>query len=1341
MKLGLALICGANETDELKKCLDSCTPAGKAPLYDVIHVTVAADEDAPAIHEIARAHGATTSYFKWIKDFSAARNFAAQQLCPQVDWYFWLDSDDELSPETYDKMLAFRPTLETTSAECFTMPYAYSHTDSDAPIMLLPRERFVRASKVKWCDPIHEYIDIAGLRKEHFDAVIDHRRTKAPNKERNLNVLREQYAQRPNDPRVRFYLAKELLDWNMMEGLPIMEDHVRRGEGFSDNLVVGCIKLANLRLQAGDLDGARRYAWLGRGWSKLYAELDVCLGMVAEQESDWPQAKRWYDEALSKKPGTAGMSQLTDFYDFVPKSRLAFVLGKLGNVAEGRKLIDACLAAHPAHKGAQEISQALTAMAEIAEKTRTLYDGDVKWIRKQLKEGSYAFDPIGDNDGIVTAEVRKIRKLEAAWYMPNEDLNSGVCRIRYAQVYKSLPWARRVKTLKEVTEPVVIIPQGAHDQVIPAKKQGLRVIMDLTEAIIDDRLEALQAADMVTVSSDMLGQMLAQRGINHVIYIPDAIEPTLGKVGAHHYEQYGKDRPIALWCGYGGNSWLASSWLKATVEAAGYQLRVCSEWSDADVPWTLETWAPTLNQCDVLLLPHRPAQPAKSNNRLTQAMSMGIPCIASPILAYKQVITEPGKQGFLCESLLEWGQALEFLKDEDHRRRIGVLGKETTKPFELGNVLGQWHTVCDMIIQRRWKPAASKPIVQQVVQAVDIVIPTYGQTEYLKLCLESIWLETSHPYRIIVSDAGSNEETWKYLSSLQGVTVLGKQGERKNFSEAVNAGLRAGTSKYVVVMNSDIIVSQGWLTRFVTRMDTTERLAACNGLSNCDVGFRHTPGQFDMQVNNLLILRPGMKIEEVQPHLEDLRKFMAMSNDKYNGKYQQVDWCAAYCTIFARSALQECGLFDPQFRSGCEDLDLCRRLTTSGFRCGHDWGTFIYHFGGVSRYADQQARKEEYNAEDRLNHDLYVSKWAKKRIAIWAGNAYEPWDRDKVNAGMAGSETWACELATEFARRNIDVTLYADTDKPEYTDAQGVRWADHDNMLVDCQYRWFDEMIASRYITPVTVANHATRTWMMVHDVCIMGGAGQDVYDWKMAGFSYLSDWHKKNLLITHPKITEGKMFKTHNGVRGELYTVVPKTNSTVWSSSLDRGLFQLLMLLPKIRESIADFTVHVCYGTHNWEEALKQRNDVEGMGLLARIKALMQQPGVVYHGRVSKAALAQLQCQAKVWIYPTWFWETFSITAVENGLAGNGLIYTDIGGLSDTVGDAGIRIPGAGIESNRMAELPGPAQELIVTETVKMIRSEEYRSTWANKARAKMADYTWEKAADLWTKRFGWNA
>ena len=410
-----------------------------------------------------------------------------------------------------------------------------------------------------------------------------------------------------------------------------------------------------------------------------------------------------------------------------------------------------------------------------------------------------------------------------------------------------------------------------------------------------------------------------------------------------------------------------------------------------------------------------------------------------------------------------------------------------------------------------------------------------------------------------------------------------------------------------------------------------------------------------------------------------------------------------------------------------------------------------------------------YQTEDNRNHKLLYEKWLdpkkcrgkspnildfsqhKKRIAIWTGPAWEPWDRGKVDEGMAGSETWAAYIAREFVRRGFETTVYnhLPDDKKEEVILdpvedvgedcpRAVRYRDHTQMMKDIQYQYIDYFISSRSTEPLRVSLHAGRHYVMIHDIWISGDKNYDIVSWKTQGYAYLSEWHKR-FLIEHHKIPAEKMFLTANGVVQELYQDLDsyeKKNQMVYSSSPDRGLYQLLQMLPEIRKGVPDFQLLIAYGFYNWESAAKTRGDKQSLALIAKIKKLIeQQSGIVYLDRISKKELAEHQKESKVWLYPTWFQETFCVGAVENGLCRNALLATDIAGLKTTVGDAGILLPPKGL--SRDGEYPREFQEMFVQKSIDFLTNEDLRRAWASRAYEKMQAYRWNKIVDGWLKQF----
>jgi glycosyltransferase involved in cell wall biosynthesis/GT2 family glycosyltransferase len=814
----------------------------------------------------------------------------------------------------------------------------------------------------------------------------------------------------------------------------------------------------------------------------------------------------------------------------------------------------------------------------------------------------------------------------------------------------------------------------------------------------------------------------------------------------------------AVWCGMGGTQYLATDILGPVLKEQGYDLITISEWDSASVKWTRDTWAKEMLRADICICPQpEGVRDAKSNVKVTTAMALGLPVIASPIPAYRELIRH-GENGYLASiyHMDQWAKALEALRDPEVRKRIGAAGRETAKAYSMDVIAGGWARLLEEVAHSSPAKQAAPPAITSPGEPVDLIIATYQNLPYIKHLINSIWMNTDTPYRIVISDAGSGPKVWEYLRSLQGIVLLGRPDQRLNYSEAINAGVAAGNSKYFVVMNSDLVVSRGWLRALVAAMDREDRLAACGNLSNCNIDWTLpanaiTPIQSKGQV---LTLRAGMKLHEYEPHLEALQGFMAASNAQHRGVFHEREWVAAYCTIYARAAWNEVGGFDPIYQNGCEDLDHCIRLRRAGYRIGEAYDAFIFHAGGVSRGAYEAEGREKYQAENERNHIICKTKWAQKKIAIWTGPGWEKWDAKKVQAGMGGSETWAAELAAEFARRGFQVLVFGDPAEAHMAgDVAYHPWQEMEEVLA---YDWADVLICSRSVEPLKLKNlHVGQVYVMIHDVWLsQDGRAIDATDWRVKKYAYLSEWHRDFLLQHHPGMKREKMFLTMNGVNQKLYEQPPevgstydvhlldgrqlhshivKRNQTVYSSSPDRGLLQLLRILPEIRKAVPDFVVKVAYGWENIDKAIA-RGDKRLAEVKAAIRPLLQQPGVEWLGRIDKGTLARHQMESKVWLYPTWFSETFCITAVENGLARNAIVTSDHAGMRRTVDDHGILIPWSEPQGYTGAYL-----RRFIDEAITLLTNEAHRQNWANLAYHHAKHYTWAAAANGWLREFGW--
>jgi glycosyltransferase involved in cell wall biosynthesis len=298
-------------------------------------------------------------------------------------------------------------------------------------------------------------------------------------------------------------------------------------------------------------------------------------------------------------------------------------------------------------------------------------------------------------------------------------------------------------------------------------------------------------------------------------------------------------------------------------------------------------------------------------------------------------------------------------------------------------------------------------------------------------------------------------------------------------------------------------------------------------------------------------------------------------------------------------------------------------------------------------------------------------KWS-----IWTGAAWESWSRDSpAEGGIGGSETAAVSMARELAKRGHEVELFGQFREGREGLFDGVSYIHYKRVVdpgqIDC-----DVFISSRDVNATLLRPKARVMGVWVHDINLGadGNSRIDKYDTVMC----LSEWSAKTMMAFYPQLQRKKIFVTRNGIDVERFHPalgaegVARVKSLpprfTYSSSPDRGLDRLMDFWPTVREIWPGCELHVYYGFDNWKKMATnaaQRSAVEWMG--ERVHRL-RNDGVVYHGRVGQAELAESFMASMLWLYPTDFKETSCITAMEAQAAGAVPICTGLAALSETV-------------------------------------------------------------------------
>ncbi len=96
-----------------------------------------------------------------------------------------------------------------------------------------------------------------------------------------------------------------------------------------------------------------------------------------------------------------------------------------------------------------------------------------------------------------------------------------------------------------------------------------------------------------------------------------------------------------------------------------------------------------------------------------------------------------------------------------------------------------------------------------------IIIPCWGQLEFTRKCIPALFRQTGPNWDLIVINNGSTDGTGDYLAGVQDaspvpVTVIANATNR-GFPAAINQGLQYARGEYLVLLNNDVVVTDGWL--------------------------------------------------------------------------------------------------------------------------------------------------------------------------------------------------------------------------------------------------------------------------------------------------------------------------------------------------------------------------------------------------------------------------------------------------------------------------------------------------------------------------------------------------
>ncbi|MBW2172650.1 MAG: glycosyltransferase [Deltaproteobacteria bacterium] len=229
---------------------------------------------------------------------------------------------------------------------------------------------------------------------------------------------------------------------------------------------------------------------------------------------------------------------------------------------------------------------------------------------------------------------------------------------------------------------------------------------------------------------------------------------------------------------------------------------------------------------------------------------------------------------------------------------------------------------------------------------LDIIIVNYNSTEHLLQCLKSLHESLDGiSARVIVEDNASRDGVGRVQTMFPQV-VLSKNIYNMGFAKAVNQGLAESGAPYVVILNPDTYVVEGFFDSVIRYMeDNTDVGIVGPRILNLDGSVQGSARSFPTPLT-ALFGRSTLLTKWFPNNRFTSRNVLTTRTDGVTPI--PVDWVSGACMVVRRKAIEDVGPMDERFFIYWEDADWCQRMWDFGWKVVYFPQSHVIHYVGVS---------------------------------------------------------------------------------------------------------------------------------------------------------------------------------------------------------------------------------------------------------------------------------------------------------------------------------------------------------------------------------------------------------
>ena len=230
---------------------------------------------------------------------------------------------------------------------------------------------------------------------------------------------------------------------------------------------------------------------------------------------------------------------------------------------------------------------------------------------------------------------------------------------------------------------------------------------------------------------------------------------------------------------------------------------------------------------------------------------------------------------------------------------------------------------------------------------VTVIIPNYNGLKFMEPCMAALKGQTSQEFDVLVVDNGSTDGSAEWLKAHQIPGIFLK--ENTGFSGAVNAGIRASRTPYVILLNNDTEAEPDYIEELVKAIEQSPRI------------FSVSPRMIQMHRRERM--DDGGDMYSIMGWA--YQRGVGQEIERYERPCHIFSACAG-AAIYRREIFEEIGYFDEMHFAYLEDIDVGYRARIFGYENWYVPAALVYHVGSGTSGSRYNQFKTRYSSRNNI---------------------------------------------------------------------------------------------------------------------------------------------------------------------------------------------------------------------------------------------------------------------------------------------------------------------------------------------------------------------------------------